>query len=173
MADSADWQAPQPWLGSSFVRGGDPLGWVACVMGPMSTGPQMTSLLFTGTLSPVPDGEAAPQIGSCFRDPDQQVDCTVAHFTERIGEFMPQDLSRKPATSCEDFARSVVGAKAFQGPNPLRAYTSEDPSIGVTMLDGDAQRMIPMTICNVRSADLGRELTDSVIGLGGKPIPYG
>lgn len=169
--DSADWQAPQLWLMGSYVHGGDPLGWVACVQGPVTMGRQMTSLLYTGRLLH-DSGRAGPTVGACFRDGDQQVDCAVPHFLERVGEFRPQYLSRKPATSCEAFARSVVGAKAFQGPNPLRTFTSQDPSIGVTMLDGDAQRMIPMTTCNVMSAEPGRELSDSVVGLGDKPIPY-
>ncbi|WP_029135204.1 hypothetical protein [Nakamurella lactea] len=169
-----DWTAPQPWLLSRPVSGGAPLGWQACVVGPVTSGPQLRALQYAGSVNPLPGGESSAAVGACYRDELQQVDCTTPHFVQRIGTFQPEYLARTPVTGCLDFAVDQVGAAAFGGAHPLQAKVSQDPSMGSMVLQDDGSRqLVPMQTCEVSSAEPGRELVGSVIGLGDRPIPYG
>lgn len=171
---SLDWIQPPPSVLSRYVNGGDPLGWVACIQGPVTAGSEILPLQYTGTLAAGPDGRPAARIGTCYRDPAQQVDCHRPHFFELIGVFIAQNPDSRPLSSCGAYARAQVGPAAFVDNSGLKAIVGQDQSPQMmSTIGGTSAAWLSSSTCLVMSAVPGRELVGSVIGLGDRPIPYG
>lgn len=166
-----DWTAPPTLILRMYLNGGDPLGWVACVLGPVTGGTMMQPVAFTGSLPGESSDPASAAVPVCLLDAEQQVGCADQHIAQRIGEFRTTDLTAKPLTSCHDLARRLIGPDAFGGPDPLVVRVSGSDTGG--WKGASAGGFESVLWCDVTPTDLGRTLVGSVIGLGDRPIPYG
>lgn len=181
---SVDWGIPRVPTTSTEVATTSPVGWEACVFIAAIDGDPTRPASFRGAQVLSFDDAQNSTVGSCYisEGPErgQQTDCSAPHSIQRVGIFYGMH-GQSPASSCEDFARRVVGAAAFRGPDALHAVIGVDDSqamfsvsVGagetVTIEDPSSGTTIPLQTCSVVAA---RPLVDSVLGLGDQPLPFG
>lgn len=168
--DAVNWTATAPPVATSILRGGGPvLGWAACARYPSPPFRPDLALHYRGTLAPDEQGRATVTVGNCFRADGQQIDCTLPHPVERLGEFRPR-AGGLPVDTCLDFARRTVDSSAAFGVAGLLAVQGRDP----TRRPGDDRSGLPVPTltCEVH-APTDRALVGTVVGLGDAPLPFG
>jgi hypothetical protein len=170
---ATNWTATAPPVATSILRGGGPvLGWAACARYPSPAFRPDLALRYRGTLVPDERGMVTARVGTCLLAGGQQIDCTLPHPVERLGEFRAV-AGRRPVDSCAQFARRTVGSNGVFGSAGLVAVqgrdTSRRPAGDTDERSGDSD---PVSTCDVHVA-AGRALVGSVVGLGGAPLPFG
>lgn len=178
MASGPDWAPPpEVVVASGELRGGGPrVGWVACVRRPVAGLHDPGPLRYRGLLSDA--GGATAVVGTCFDDLAERIGCSLPHRSERVGVFRGDTPDRHPATSCAQFAGTVVGSPdAFSGSPALAARAGDVPFAeqqnGMLPRSGaDVPDPSTELSCEVR-APAGHLLTGSVVGLGLAPLPLG
>lgn len=105
----------------------------------------------------------------CLDDQRRSTGCQQPHTFERVGVFSTDGPRVTPMSSCQDRARAVVGAEemvsGIPGPGVLTTH------VGATTeetLGGSAD--VTFLLCDV-IAPRGRQLVDTVVGWGERPLP--
>lgn len=165
-----DWSLPPDPTFSTKLSSPGPVGWEVCAFVAAADGDPSQPLSFVGSLTPGSTGRKPAAIGACYADRTTRIDCGAAHRVERIGQFLASSLDPRPAESCQDFARRIVGAPAFTGPDPLHVITGLDRSGPVTIVDATTGEPVLLQTCSVVAP---RPLVDTVLGLDNRPLPFG
>ncbi|WP_154673970.1 hypothetical protein [Nakamurella lactea] len=165
-----DWSRPPSPTFSARLSSPGPVGWEVCAFIAAVDGDPSDPLTFVGSLTPGSTGRSAAVIGACYAGRNVRIDCAAPHRVERIGLFLASSVDPRPREDCQDFARRVVGASAFSGPDALLAVTGLDRSGPVTIVDATTGEPVLPDTCSVVAS---RPLVDSVQGLGDKPLPFG
>lgn len=116
--------------------------------------------------SGIPSGAT---VSWCLDDQRRSTGCQQPHSFERLGVFSTDGARVTPASTCRDRARAVIGdvnrVSGLAGPAVLTTY------VGATTeetLGGSAD--VTFLLCDV-VAPAGRQLIDTVAGLGAHPLP--
>lgn len=193
----SDWAMPPLSTDSQLVDVGGPIGWSGCLAAPVDADHSVTlysgSLADLGSVAELPvalrycfghreSGDSGP-VSPAPYEPTypgyERVPCTFPHSWELIG-VKPGDAD---SDGCRELATTLVGSAAPFAVHPAlqvqvlidyspTAFTvAVDPSTAVGQVDlVEGPRTAQH--CAV-GAPAGRLLTDSVVGLGNRPLPLG
>lgn len=115
------------------------------------------------------DLPADATISWCLDEQRRSTGCQQPHTFERVGVFSTDGARVTPTSTCQDRARAVIGSEgAVSGiPGPGALTTSVGATTEET-LGGSAN--VTFLLCDV-IAPRGRQLVDTVVGWGERPLP--